>query len=404
MPYNSENGIISAPVSIDDVKQALGESSNDLATLCKSNNINMWSKYKPIIYGELITIDDYRFKDADYGLNVNRYIVSTTFPTLNDIKSAYDKPWTYNKPYGTISSPYRLTDFNGYSVKAKAPLYVYIPKEGLIYNSTTSISTNFYINIVINDDNNGNITINDFGNYLDMSKLKIVAAITYSNGYEKTIVSTNNNILDNNGNVVTNRLLISMDNFNPGLYYVYICLLGKTSSNNTYLIPFPTCEPIQLIVTTSSEAMFILAEWSPDVSAEYKLSDNVYKEGNGTKYSMSNDNGRLYCHIRFKNISNSSYWLSKDKFTISTPYKTMSPNTMWESKPSSDTTDDIDMVYVPKNGIIDLWFSFWGIFNEISSGNPNNTVDISLRLNGNSLSHGSLYYYVNGEGVNWTKL
>ena len=48
MPYNSENGIISAPVSIDDVKQALGESSNDLATLCKSENINIWSKYKPI--------------------------------------------------------------------------------------------------------------------------------------------------------------------------------------------------------------------------------------------------------------------------------------------------------------------------------------------------------------------
>ena len=48
MPYNSETGIISAPVSIDDVKRALGESSNDLATLCKSENINIWSKYKPI--------------------------------------------------------------------------------------------------------------------------------------------------------------------------------------------------------------------------------------------------------------------------------------------------------------------------------------------------------------------
>ena len=48
MSYNSNSGIISAPVSIDDVKQALGESSNDLATLCKSENINIWSKYKTI--------------------------------------------------------------------------------------------------------------------------------------------------------------------------------------------------------------------------------------------------------------------------------------------------------------------------------------------------------------------
>ena len=55
MSYNSETGIISAPVSIDDVKQALGESSNDLATLCKSDGIVPWSKYKPIAYSQPFT-------------------------------------------------------------------------------------------------------------------------------------------------------------------------------------------------------------------------------------------------------------------------------------------------------------------------------------------------------------
>ena len=403
MPYNSETGIISAPVSIDDVKQALGESSNDLATLCKSENINMWSKYKPIVYREFITIDDYHFKDADYGLNTHRYIVSTTFPTLNDIKSAYNNPWTYNKPYGTSASPYRLTDFKGYSVKAKVPLYVYIPAKGLIYNSTTSLDNNLYVNIVINDDNNGNISLNDFGNYLNMSQLKIIAAITYSNGYEKTIITTDT-ILDNNGNIANSRLSIPMDNFNPGSYYMYTCLLGKTFSNNTYLIPFPTCEVIQIIVTNSLESVFMLAEWSPAIDAEYKLSDNVYREGNGTKYSMSNDNGRLYCHIRFKNISDSSYWLSKDKFTITTPYKTMSATDMWTSKPISDTEDNIDMVYIQQNNVVDLWLSFWGLFNEITSNDIDNTVYISFRLNGNGLSYGNMYYYVNEEGTNWIKL
>ena len=42
------NGIITAPVSIEDVKKILNESSNDIATLCKNHNINMWSKYKPV--------------------------------------------------------------------------------------------------------------------------------------------------------------------------------------------------------------------------------------------------------------------------------------------------------------------------------------------------------------------
>lgn len=51
-----------------------------------------------------------------------------------------------------------------------------------------------------------------------------------------------------------------------------------------------------------------------------------------------------------------------------------------------------------------LWFSFWGIFNEITSENPNNTVNISFRLNGNGLTYGNIYYYVNDEGTYWTKI
>ena len=43
------NGIISAPVSISDIQNAIGTSGGgDLATLCKSNNIKMWAKWKPV--------------------------------------------------------------------------------------------------------------------------------------------------------------------------------------------------------------------------------------------------------------------------------------------------------------------------------------------------------------------
>jgi hypothetical protein len=45
-----QNGKITAPVSIYDVQQVLGENSTDLATLCKSSKINKWSVKKPIYY------------------------------------------------------------------------------------------------------------------------------------------------------------------------------------------------------------------------------------------------------------------------------------------------------------------------------------------------------------------
>ena len=39
------NGKITAPVSIDDIKSCFRLGSNDLGTLIKTANINIWAKY-----------------------------------------------------------------------------------------------------------------------------------------------------------------------------------------------------------------------------------------------------------------------------------------------------------------------------------------------------------------------
>lgn len=50
------NNKITAPVSIDDLKNLLGEgSSSDIATLCTSPTINVWAKYKPTDYNAAFT-------------------------------------------------------------------------------------------------------------------------------------------------------------------------------------------------------------------------------------------------------------------------------------------------------------------------------------------------------------
>ena len=48
MPYDSTTGIITAPVSMNDIQRALGVASTDLGTLCSHANINKWAKYKPV--------------------------------------------------------------------------------------------------------------------------------------------------------------------------------------------------------------------------------------------------------------------------------------------------------------------------------------------------------------------
>ena len=200
MPYNSNTGIISAPVSIDDVKRALGESSNDLATLCKSENINIWSKYKPISCkgdfkeypiredsdekatssyskyacvvrcGMNIPMDTYKnlrynyggegfainacnnlYKDNVYGNN--GYIPDTTSTRVSG----------KHFPKGGVNSPYRLSDFRNYNSKASRNTFLTsIPQFHTVevyYSSIPKFNCVLYMNTHV--DNNTNLTMDD---------------------------------------------------------------------------------------------------------------------------------------------------------------------------------------------------------------------------------------------------
>lgn len=163
MSYNNDSGIISAPVSIDDVKQALGESSNDLATLCKSENINIWSKYKPIsCKGEFkeypiiedsdekvtssysnyacvvrcgmnIPMDTYKNLRNNYGgegfaingcCNFHKDNVYGRVGYIRDDTSTSTSVSGKHFPKGGANSPYRLSDFRNYNSKATSNVFL----------------------------------------------------------------------------------------------------------------------------------------------------------------------------------------------------------------------------------------------------------------------------------------
>lgn len=200
MSYNSKTGIISAPVSIDDVKQALGESSNDLATLCKSENINIWSKYKPIsCKGEFkeypiredseeivtssyskytcvvrcgmnIPMDTYKNLRNNYGgegfaieacknLHINNVYGLTGGIHDNTTTMVSGKHF----PKGGANSPYRLSDFRNYSSKAISNVFLTsIPQfhnVEIYYSSTRKFNCVLYMDTHV--DNNTNLTMDD---------------------------------------------------------------------------------------------------------------------------------------------------------------------------------------------------------------------------------------------------
>ena len=54
MPYNNNERMIVAPVSIRDVQIATGCGDNDLGTLITNANINMWARFKPVRYPSVV--------------------------------------------------------------------------------------------------------------------------------------------------------------------------------------------------------------------------------------------------------------------------------------------------------------------------------------------------------------
>lgn len=200
MSYNSETGIISAPVSIDDVKRALGESSNDLATLCKSENINIWSRYKPISCkgdfkeypiredsdekatssynnyacvvrcGMNIPIDTYKNLRYNYG-GEGFAINACEFFYVDNVYGAYggihDNTTTRvsgkHFPKGGANSPYRLSDFRNYNSKAESNIFLtslpILTSVEIYYSSTPKLNCVLYMNA--NVGTNTNLTMDD---------------------------------------------------------------------------------------------------------------------------------------------------------------------------------------------------------------------------------------------------
>ena len=148
----NSNGMITAPVSIQDVRQVLGNSSTDLGTLCKASQINMWAKYKPIYHSEVGLLKNSQRQNS--GHSVSGYAISwgvmkpavSSWLDYIDTSNGVVKSgmWGYDRPQGGAASPYRLADFveisdsgvitgNGYSHSAKCPIQITLSQESYLY-------------------------------------------------------------------------------------------------------------------------------------------------------------------------------------------------------------------------------------------------------------------------------
>ena len=158
MPYISEGQHITSPVSIRDVQQCLGSSSNDLATLCMRPNINMWSVSKPVYFAKVAQLTDADLKtgrtisgyQTSYGIKkrasaaISDYLNTST----GVVKS---EPWQYDKPVEDGINVFRLTDFYNYWHTAVCAMWLtldgkdtmFVPMQTGVAGDTLHFQINF---------------------------------------------------------------------------------------------------------------------------------------------------------------------------------------------------------------------------------------------------------------------
>lgn len=171
-----------APVSVEDARRVLGEATMDIGTLCTSDKINPWAKFKPVAYPGLFPNSLYwQGADKKNGFHLDTNTANTY--TNDFVRNFYNNSanWTYVHPAGGMSEPLRLPDFNGYnhscvpiisSRRKKSLGLVRIPLRPGIVSYTVYVETpSEYDNDGIPIDLSNNLTIADFNLGVDNDSL-----------------------------------------------------------------------------------------------------------------------------------------------------------------------------------------------------------------------------------------
>lgn len=327
MPYDSYNGRIIAPVSIDDVKQALGESSNDLAALCKSDGILPWSKYKPIAYLQPFTDippvrEDRTIEVTSYngapcivrcGMLVPeiKYDVNN-FSTIFDIAERLetDNTWgnilssTYNcyPLHGGTSEPYRLGDFRNYSTNASKSFAINTPKKTIhkIYNIERSMSVILYEDMSVEGES---VKLEDM--FQDLYKFwSLYLCVRY--GTDKNVS------------------LIKVSDANKDEIYIYAKGDVVFENDDVYIVPCLISDRYDADINQHGSIVIldapgrILWEYKPRVINIYKVKSGQNWEDMDTAIDINNNEIMLIVDI--SKISSSSKTFANGQFKCTAHY------------------------------------------------------------------------------------
>ena len=140
----------------DVLNSAGGNVGNSVETFFQLDaNLNMWSKYKPVVATELFLDTDKRWKGADgkCGLTIPSYNSPSSFRSA--AKAGYTM-WKYTPPLGGTEEPMRTGDFRGYCTDAYNPLGM-VASNGVLSDGVVT----FAVDVALSGTSDTNLLLSD---------------------------------------------------------------------------------------------------------------------------------------------------------------------------------------------------------------------------------------------------
>lgn len=381
--------LIEAPVSVDTVREVLGEKSTDIASLCASKNVNMWSKHKPVKYKTKVVVpfDD---KDGDWykGENGDCGIVYNRNEADDNLASLYSKAtWTYDQPEAKDDYPKRLTDFYKYCDSAAPFAYPTCSGEKEVFYNTFSGSTAYEdgtavtpLTVGINNASDLCVTLSDLHDVVDVDSTIASLSTCFLCVEFYQLLNGNTTPFDDDGNLVPERLelkeTVKNDNtktlgsgndlsINLGTDWLqYLNYKASNSKGQDALYAF-------IGVTTNKGYKYSLPIWDGNLpyAKLYKITQvplkvNVYgtvlkvsgsleeKSGTNITFTGSDINNPFTIHtlIDARNLSAGAAWTFYSSSNCTTQSDDSKDNTIYEFRITCyyGTNNDSKYIWYPK--------------------------------------------------------
>lgn len=197
-----------------------GVVNNDVSTSFKvGNNINYYSRYKPMSHPVNFIDSDAIFKEADWGYNIPSATDLSTFinNVINDKEGAEDyikNGWSYNRPVGGVASPFRLGDFRRYNPDSVRALFNAMTCPTEIDQNTASFSVGFQ---------SGTFQLSDFNTFNTYKYFGVAIAYNQNQNVKFKTGTPDTISFDSNE---TSKLFP-----NNGTYTVYGFMTGELAQN-----------------------------------------------------------------------------------------------------------------------------------------------------------------------------